>query len=135
MATEEEDLVARVNEITGGKGARVTFDPVAGPTLAKLAAAAAPEGIIIEYGALSSEPAPFPLLDALSKSLTLRGYVLFEITGNPLRLEAAKEFITEGLASGRLKPVIAKVFPLDEIVEAHRFLESNRQVGKIVVEV
>jgi NADPH:quinone reductase-like Zn-dependent oxidoreductase len=135
VTTEEEDLVDRVNEITGGKGARVAFDPVAGPTLAKLAGAAAPGGIIIEYGALSPEPAPFPLLEVLSKSLTLRGYVLFEITGNPAKLEAAKKFIVDGLASGRLKPVIAKVFPLDEIVEAHRFLESNQQFGKIVVQV
>lgn len=135
VATEEEDLVGRVNEITGGIGARVTFDPVAGPTLVKLAEAAAPGGIIIEYGALSPEPAPFPLFAALTKSLTLRGYVLFEITGDPPRLEAAKKFITEGLASGRLKPIIAKVFPLEEIVEAHRFLESNQQFGKIVVQV
>jgi len=41
IATEEEDIVARVQEITGGKGARVIFDPVAGPFLEKLAAAAA----------------------------------------------------------------------------------------------
>jgi NADPH:quinone reductase-like Zn-dependent oxidoreductase len=135
VATEEEDLVTKVKEITGGKGARVTFDPVAGPTLAKLAAAAAHDGLIIEYGALSSEPAPFPLFEVLGKSLTLRGYVLFEITGDPTRLEAAKGFIIDGLASGRLKPIIAKTFPLDQIVEAHRFLESNQQFGKIVVRV
>jgi NADPH:quinone reductase-like Zn-dependent oxidoreductase len=135
VATEAEDLVGRVNEITGGKGARVTFDPVAGPTLAKLAEAAAPGGIIIEYGALSSDVTPFPLFGAIAKSLTLRGYNLFEITGNPPQLEAAKKFIVEGLASGRLKPIIARVFPLDEIVEAHRFLESNQQFGKILVQV
>jgi NADPH:quinone reductase-like Zn-dependent oxidoreductase len=40
-----------------------------------------------------------------------------------------------GLAEGRLKPVIAKTFPLGEIVEAHRYLESNQQIGKIVVTV
>jgi NADPH:quinone reductase-like Zn-dependent oxidoreductase len=62
IATEEEDLVARVNEITGGKGARVIFDPVAGPFVEKLAEAAAPGGIIFQYGLLSMEPTPFPLL-------------------------------------------------------------------------
>jgi Zinc-binding dehydrogenase len=41
----------------------------------------------------------------------------------------------QALAEGHLKPVIAKTFPLAEIVEAHRFLESNQQVGKIVVTV
>ncbi|HKH20520.1 MAG TPA: zinc-binding dehydrogenase, partial [Gammaproteobacteria bacterium] len=41
--------------------------------------------------------------------------------------------INEGLASGKLKPIIAKTFPLEQIVEAHRFMESNQQIGKIVV--
>src|SRR5260370_5988753 len=65
IATEDEDFVARVNEITGGKGARVIFDPVAGPFLEKLAQAAAPSGIIFQYGALSMQPTPFPLFTAL----------------------------------------------------------------------
>jgi NADPH:quinone reductase-like Zn-dependent oxidoreductase len=58
-----------------------------------------------------------------------------EITTNPTRLERGKRFINEGLAEGSLKPIIAKVFPLEEIVEAHRYLESNQQLGKIVVTV
>src|ERR1700722_6656374 len=48
IATEEEDLVSRVKEITAGKGARVIFDPVAGPFLETLAGAAARGGIIFE---------------------------------------------------------------------------------------
>jgi NADPH:quinone reductase-like Zn-dependent oxidoreductase len=43
--------------------------------------------------------------------------------------------VVDGLAAGKLKPVIAKTFPLSEIVEAHRYLESNQQIGKIVVTV
>ena len=69
----------------------------------------------------------------MSKNLTLRGYLVHEITGDPLRLEAAKAFILDGLTSGALKPVIAKTFAFDDIVAAHRFLESNTQFGKIVV--
>jgi NADPH:quinone reductase-like Zn-dependent oxidoreductase len=66
----------------------------------------------------------------------VRGYVVFEITRDPKRLEMAKRFILDGLASGKLKPIIAKTFSgLDQIVEAHRYLESNQQVGKIVVTV
>ena len=41
----------------------------------------------------------------------------------------------EGLADGSLKPIIARTFPLEEIVEAHRYLESNQQIGKVVVRV
>jgi NADPH:quinone reductase-like Zn-dependent oxidoreductase len=48
-------------------------------------------------------------------------------------MQRAIGFISEGLADGSLKPVIAKTFPLEQIVEAHRYLESNQQVGKVVV--
>ncbi|MEP0080400.1 zinc-binding dehydrogenase, partial [Marinobacter sp.] len=47
----------------------------------------------------------------------------------------ARAFILEGLESGALRPLIAKTFALDEIQEAHRFLEANQQIGKIVVTV
>src|ERR1700719_3353622 len=67
IATEEEDIVARVKEITGGKGARVIFDPVGGPFLEKLAEAAAIGGTIFEYGRLSMQPTPFPLTTAIGK--------------------------------------------------------------------
>ncbi len=135
IATEEQDLVSEALRITGGHGARVVFDPVGGPTLAKLAAATARLGIIFQYGALSPEPTPLPLFELLAKLLTIRGYVLFEVTGDPARLNAGKRFVVDGLARGALKPVIAKTFPLDDIVAAHRYLESNAQVGKIVVTV
>jgi len=135
VATQEQDLVAEVKKVTGGKGARLVFDPVAGPTIAKLAAAMAQGGTLFVYGALSTEPTPLPLWDVLGKSLTIRGYVLFEITGDPARLERAKKFIVGGLSTGKLKPVVAKTFPLDQIVEAHRYMESNQQIGKIVVTV
>jgi len=133
IATEEQDLVAEVKKVTGGKGARIVFDPVGGPTVAKLAAAMSKGGILFLYGALSTEPWTVSLIDMLDKSLTIRGYTLFEIAGNPQRFERAKKFIVDGLSAGKLKPVIAKTFPLEQIVEAHRYLESNQQVGKIVV--
>lgn len=135
IATEEQDLVAEAKKLTGGKGARIVFDPVGGPTVAKLTVAMAERGILFLYGALSTEPTPLPLMDVVGKSLTIRGYVLFEITGDPRRLERARKFIVDGLSAGKLKPVIAKTFPLEQIVEAHRYMESNQQVGKIVVTV
>ena len=68
----------------------------------------------MEYGALSPEPTPLPLFPLLGKLLTIRGYVLFEITQDPERLKAAKNFVVGGLASGALKPIIAKTFPLED---------------------
>jgi NADPH:quinone reductase-like Zn-dependent oxidoreductase len=135
IATEEEDYVARVAAITGGKGARVTFDPVAGPFMEKLAEAAQPGGIILAYGALSGQPTPFPLLTALPKSLSIRGYTLMEFTRVPEKLAIAKQYIYDRLADGHFRPKIAKTFPFAQTVDAYRYLESNTQVGKIVVTV
>ena len=125
--------MARVNEITGGKGARVIFDPVGGPFVEKLAEAAAPGGIIFQYGLLSMQPTPFPLFAALGKGLSIRGYSLMEITRNPEKLPAAKKYVYDRLADGRFKPKIAKTFPFAQTVEAYKYLESNAQVGKIVI--
>jgi NADPH:quinone reductase-like Zn-dependent oxidoreductase len=135
IATAEEDLEALLKEIAGPEGVRVVFDPVGGPIFEPLTAAMSRGGILIEYGGLSPEPTPFPLFTVLSKSLTLRGYLVHEITGDPARLESAKAFILDGLISGSLQPVIARTFPFDQIVEAHRFMESNEQLGKIIVTV
>jgi NADPH:quinone reductase-like Zn-dependent oxidoreductase len=135
IVTDQEDLVERGMSLTSGKGVRVVFDPIAGPLLIKLAEVTASGGIIFEYGALSPKPTPFPLFPALAKGLTVRGYLLFEISKNPESLTRGKDYIYQGLESGSLKPVIDRTFPLEEIVEAHRYMESNQQKGKIVVTV
>ncbi|HEX4133852.1 MAG TPA: zinc-dependent alcohol dehydrogenase family protein [Bryobacteraceae bacterium] len=135
IATEEEDLPKRVAEITGGKGARIIFDPVAGPYLETLAAAAAIGGTIFEYGGLSMLPTPFPLMHALPKGLSIRGYSLTELRGDPAVLKTATRYIYDRLADGRLKPKIAKTFPLAESAAAYQYLESNEQIGKVVITV
>jgi NADPH:quinone reductase-like Zn-dependent oxidoreductase len=132
IVTDEEDLVGGVNEITSGKGARIVFDPIGGKILESLAAATAPKGMIIEYGALAPEPTPYPLFTALGKGLTIRAYTLFELTPDPV-FPKAKQYVFDHLASGAFRPLIGKTFPFAEIVEAHRYMESNAQVGKIVV--
>ena len=135
IASDEEDLPARVAEITGGKLARIIFDPIAGPFLETLAQAAAPGGTIYEYGALSMQPTPFPLFAALGKNLSIRGYTLHEVLANPEHLKAARAYITERLVDGRFHPKIAKTFPFAQTVEAYQYLASNAQVGKVVITV
>jgi NADPH:quinone reductase-like Zn-dependent oxidoreductase len=58
-----------------------------------------------------------------------------EIVTDPERLAAAMRFIVDGVIAGALRPIIAKVFPFEQIVDAHRFLESNAQFGKVVAAV
>jgi NADPH:quinone reductase len=135
IVSQEEDLAARVMDITRGVGTRVAFDPVAGSALERIASAMAQDGVIIEYGALSNEATPLPLFPFFIKNLTLHAYQYKEVIRYPERMTRAKAFIVDGLAAGTLQPVIDKVFPFEQIVQAHRYLESNQQFGKIVVTV
>jgi len=135
IVTNEEDLAETVMAITSGKGTSIIFDAVAGPFLEKLADAAASGAIIFEYGALSPAPTIFPLFASLTKGLTVRGYTLFEITGDAEKLSRGKQYVYDSLQSGALKPIIDRTFPLDAIAEAHQYMESNQQKGKIVVTV
>lgn len=135
IVTGEQDVVAEVHRLTGGQGARVVFDPVGGPGFADLTAAMAAGGVAVVYGSLAAEQTPLPVADVLGKKLTVRGYVLFETTGDPAKLAAATEFIRDGLEHGALKPLISATFDLDDIAAAHEHLESNTQLGKVVVRV
>lgn len=135
IASDEEDYVARMKEITAGKGVRITFDPVAGPFVEKLAAAAAQEGVIFIYGGLSGQPTPFPLFQSFRNAVSVRAYSVREITTRPERLGPAMKYIFDRLADGRFVPKIAKTFAYKDTVEAYRYLESNQQVGKVVITV
>lgn len=135
IVTEEEDIVERVKTITGGKGTRIVFDPVAGPFVEKLAECAAPGGTLFEYGVLSMEPTPFPIIPAMRKALSMRAYTLMEFAQNPPLLQEAVRYVTERLQDGRFTPTIAKTFPFSQTVEAYQYLESNQQIGKIIITV
>ena len=74
--------------MTGGKGARIAFDPVTGPGVETLAAAMAEGGTIFLYGALDPAPTPFPLRMAFTKNLTLRIFSLLSaVTTDPQALD------------------------------------------------
>ncbi|RPH20215.1 alcohol dehydrogenase [Buttiauxella warmboldiae] len=133
IATAEQDMVAEINRATNNEGVHMVFDPVGGPDVAKLTKIMAPQGMYFQYGALDSRDMLVPVFDILGKHLTLRGYELFEITTDAEKMARAKSFVSEGLRSGKLKPVIDKTFRLEDIADAHRYMEANGQVGKIIV--
>lgn len=132
IATQEESFEQRLQELTGGM-LNCAFDAVGGPQVVSLAEAMTPRGCIVVHGALSPEDTPFPLKLALKKSLTFRGYVYTEVTKNTDCLARAQAFIAQGIASGTLRPYIDRTFSLDKVIDAHRYLESNQQFGKVVL--
>ncbi|RAS33257.1 zinc-dependent alcohol dehydrogenase family protein [Paraburkholderia bryophila] len=135
VVTDETDLLDEVMRITDGKGARVVFDPVGGPNFAKLISALSFRGIAYIYGALSDEVTPLPVLEMIAKMITVKAHNIWLTSGDETRRKAAVDYVLKGLASGALKPVIDRTFSFDEMVEVHRYLETNGQFGKIVVTV
>jgi len=135
IATEEVDVVERVKELTDGKGADLVFDAVGGPGFVKLLQATATGGLLILYGALHTSPTELSAFQVFARSLTIRGFALPTIAADDQQLAAMKKFIQDGITNGSLAPSIARTFPFEQIQQAHRFLESGSQVGKIVVTV
>jgi NADPH:quinone reductase-like Zn-dependent oxidoreductase len=133
IATQEQDMVAEVMGITNGNGARVAFDPVGGPDFLKLISALTNQGIAYIYGALSEGDTAIPVLEMIRRMPTVKGYSIRLVTGNEARRKVAVEYVTKGLASGALKPIIDRIFKFDDMVEVHRYLENSGQFGKIVV--
>lgn len=127
--------IEEVGQASDGQGVRLVFDPIAGPEVNTLAALLAPQGTLIVYGNLSGagDGTPFPFSLAVGKGLSLRGYLVFELIRDRSRLLAAEAFIRDVLRRGAIQPTIARSFAFDDIAEAHRYLESNQQLGKVVV--
>jgi len=143
VVMNDEDIAARVKEITGGIGARVVLDPVAGKGLPALAQATATGGTIIVagylgadmFGYVDGQPTPFPFIDAVGRNLNVRGYNAQGLMRDPAAVAVAKRYIYNLFAKSAATPKIDKVFPLSGIEDAYQYLNSNGQIGKIVVAV
>ncbi|WP_123027358.1 zinc-dependent alcohol dehydrogenase family protein [Mycolicibacterium stellerae] len=135
IATEEVDVLAEITRITEGNGVRVVFDSVGGPAFSTLISALSFGGTAFIYGLLSTAPTELPVLEMIAKTATVKAHNIWLTSGDEARRLAAVDFILGGLEGGTLKPVIDRVFPFDQIQQAHRYLEQSGQFGKIVVTV
>jgi NADPH2:quinone reductase len=129
IVSSEQDTTEVVRELTGGVGADIILDSVAGPGLPGLAKAARSSGTIVMTGWLDTRPALLPM----NWPLTVIGYANFEHTLDPAAVARIAAFLDSGLRSGALSPAVSKVFPFDQVADAHRYLESGSQLGKVVV--
>jgi NADPH:quinone reductase-like Zn-dependent oxidoreductase len=131
--TRAEPYVERVKAITGGGGARVILDPIYGPIVNDHIRAACAEAIVFVYGVLDFTPLTLEPGGMLRKNIRLQGYTIGPLLSDPARRARAVAGITQHLERRDFAPVIDGYFPLDRIADAHRRLESNRQIGKVVV--
>jgi NADPH:quinone reductase-like Zn-dependent oxidoreductase len=135
IVTSEEDLTARVQAITNGKGADIILDAVGGTQFEKLVATAAERAQFFAYGMLGAEVGAYPTFQVVMKMLTIKGYNMMDLLLDPAKSAAAITFIQQGLQAGVLQLVVGHSFPLAAVAEAHRFMEANGHVGKVVLSV
>ncbi|HEY8030456.1 MAG TPA: zinc-binding dehydrogenase [Gaiellaceae bacterium] len=121
------DVKAAVREITGGHGADVVVDHVGEATWRTSLDVAARDGRIAVCGATSGPNPPAALHRVWWKQLSILGSTM----GTKADFEGAYELI----ASGRARPVVDEVVPLEEIQAAHARLEAGEQLGKIVLSI
>ena len=130
-----EDYVARIKEITDGRGVDMVFDAVGGPGMNAHMRAAAPGASIILYGLLDTRPLDcFPAV-MMAKNISLVGYTIRAVQQDKEALAQGVREITQGIDSGRLKPVIDRRFPMSDTRGAFEYMASNLQFGKIVINV
>jgi putative PIG3 family NAD(P)H quinone oxidoreductase len=132
-----EDFVAIAHEVTLGRGVDVVLDVIGGDYLDRNVAAVATRGRIIQVGLMGGGQTPFNLGAMLAKRATLTGTTL---RGRPLeeKIAITRRFGFEILPlfdAGSCRTVIDSRYTLESIADAHRRMEANANVGKILVDV
>ena len=124
-----DDIVAAVREATDGRGVEVVLDHVGTPVFAAAVRSLAPEGRFVTCGVTAGHIGELHLGQLFVKGITLMG------VGRPgnQRIAATMRGLLAMINQGQVTPVIAAMFPLEEIAEAHRLMESSDFFGKIVL--
>lgn len=130
IVTDDADVTKETKRLTGGRGADIVLDAIGGPGFQALGDAVVPNGTLVLYGWLDGRPTTLPM----NWPLSVHGYANPNVTSTEEGRSRTASYINSGLADGTLRPPIAEVFEgLDSIQDAHRLMESNTHIGKIVV--
>jgi NADPH2:quinone reductase len=133
----EEDFVAVVKELTGGKGVDVILDMVGGDYVPRELKCLAADGRLSLIAFLGGSKTTLDMSDILYRRLTITGSTLRprSVEYKTAVADALRQHVWPKIEAGTIKPVIHSVFPLEQAAEAHRLMESSTHVGKIVLSV
>ena len=138
IATRAPDFAARVAEATGGHGADLVVNTVGGSVFAECVRTMAFEGRLATVGYVDRTLQAEIDLQALhAKRLTLFG-VSNKMRSADQRAAGVPAFVADWLpafADGRIRPLVDRVFPFDELAAAQAGMESDAHVGKIVLKI
>jgi len=132
-----DDFVIAVREATGGRGADVVLDVIGGEYVDRNLQAIASQGRIIQVGLMGGGSTSVNLGVLMSKRATITGTMM---RPRPIDQKVAitQQFIREMLPlfdTGALRPIIDSRYDFDDIADAHRYMASNANTGKIVIDV
>jgi NADPH:quinone reductase len=128
------DVAGRVRELTDGRGVDLVVDPVGGRTLEGSIASLAYRGRVSWVGRAGRDLSPPEVWPLMEKNASLTGVFLgAEMGRNPTRVRAMIERLLQRVADGELRVVIDRVFPLADAAEAHRYIESRRAFGRVLL--
>jgi NADPH2:quinone reductase len=129
-----EDFVARVKEITGGKGVPVVYDPVGKTTFQGSLECLRPRGLMVSFGNASGAVTPVDLLQLSTRgSLFLTRPTLAHYTGTRAELEETAEDLFRMVSSGKVRVEPSATYPLADAARAHRDLEGRKTTGSLLL--
>ena len=133
LALDDPNLEEQIMDYTNGIGFDLAYDCVGGEHFTKLINAAKPQALIVNYGNLNLNASKIKTLPLLSKRIHIRFHSIFDTMRFEDQRKQGIEWINNKIEKGILRPVIAKIFDLENIVDAHKYLESAKHIGKVVV--
>uniref|UniRef100_A0A060TAN2 Probable quinone oxidoreductase n=1 Tax=Blastobotrys adeninivorans TaxID=409370 RepID=A0A060TAN2_BLAAD len=131
---KEEDVAARVKEITGGKGVIASFDSVGKSTFEVSLNSLALHGNLLSFGNASGAVPPVSVLTLGQKDIRLSRPVLFNFIGTPEEWNKHSTAVLKAIADDKLKVTISKTYPLKDFGSALEDLVSGKTTGKLAIE-
>ena len=133
----QEDFAERIKDDTNGEGVDVILDMVGADYLARNLDLLRLNGRLVFISTLSGKEAPIDIRQMMSKRLTLKGSTL---RARPLeeKVRIREAFVKRfwgALGAGRVKPVIDRTFPVEEVEAAHTYMRENKNIGKIILKI
>lgn len=134
LMADDEDIPARVRDLSGGRGVAAVYDSVGKDTFFTSLDCLRPHGVMVSFGNASGAVEPFaPSELAKRGSLYLTRPILFDFIDTPERLRAACEELFGVIASGAVKIHVHQRYPLEEAATAHRDIEARKTTGSTVL--
>jgi NADPH:quinone reductase len=129
----QEDVAARVGEITQRKGVDRIVDVAFGQNVILDATVIRPGGVIATYGSDAEGYPRLPFYELMRKTITVR-FVLVYLLPDAARQQGLAD-VNAALEAGALRPIIAARFPLREAVQAHQAVERGNLIGNVIIDI